>query len=74
MMPGKSSTSGYHVATMIHDCFKPDIDVYVYRDASPEAEEIYIGKAANVPANLMNLRVIDMWWDDYYLQFNVEVR
>ena len=65
MLPGKNcKIAGGHVAQMIHECFRSDIDVYVYRDASPQEEVIYSGKASNLPS-LQGLWVIDIWWDFY---------
>ena len=61
--------TGYQVATIIHCCFRPEVEVSVVRNE----EEIYFGDAENVPANLYNLRVVHMEYDDYYDIFNVEV-
>ena len=63
--------TGYQVATIIHCCFKPNIDVYV---TDPNEDVVYSGKAADVPANLYNLRVTDMYYDDYNCIFFVEVK
>lgn len=62
---------GYQVATIIHCCFKPNIDVYV---TDLDEELIYSGKAANVPANLYDYRVTHMEYDDYNGIFFVEVK
>ena len=39
----KCNIAGHLVAEVIHDCFRPDIDIYVFRadTPGPEAEEIY---------------------------------
>ena len=63
--------TGYQVALMLHQCFKPSIDVYV---TDSNEDVVYSGKAANVPANLYNLRVTHMEYDDYNCIFFVEVR
>ena len=74
MLPGKNCNMyGGHVAQMIHDCFQPNIDVHVYRDNSPEVEDIYFGYADNLPS-LQGYKVIDMQWDFYNCIFSIEVR
>lgn len=74
MIPGKNCNMyGGHVAQMIHDCFQSNIDIYVFRDASPEVEEIYFGDAANLPS-LQGKWVIDMQWDFYNCIFSIEIK
>ena len=74
MTPGKNcNIAGSYVSEMIHDCFQPDMTVFVFRDASPEVEEIYYGDAANVPS-LRGQRVVDMQWDFYNYIFSIEIR
>jgi hypothetical protein len=64
---------GQYVSSFIHGCFRPDVDILVYRDDYPPNDEIYSGKARNCP-NLNGYRVINIFYDDYYDIFNVEVK
>lgn len=62
---------GSHLATIVHCCFRPNIDVCVYRD--DESEDIYRGNASNLPS-LQNYKVIDIQYDDYNDIFFIEVK
>ena len=65
--------NGAYIHNIIQGCFRPDVDVYVYRDASPEEEVIYSGKASDVP-NLRNYWVVDIDYDWYNCIFFIEVK
>ncbi len=62
---------GRHLATIINSCFRPDVDICVFRDS--EDGDIYRGNAANLPS-LENYRVIDIQYDFYLDIFFIEVK
>ncbi len=62
---------GNRLANLVHCCFRPDIDVCVYRDG--ESEDIYRGNAADLPS-LQGYKVINIQFDDYLDIFFVEVK
>ena len=64
---------GGYMNGIIQGCFDPSVTVYIFRDASPEVEELYYGEAASVP-NLQGLRVVDIQYDDYNYVFSIEVK
>lgn len=61
---------GSYLNDIIVNCFRPDVDVCIYRDG--ETEDIYRGRAADIP-KLNGYRVIDIQYDWYQLIFFVEV-
>lgn len=73
-MQGKWSNcnmAGVYLTEIIANCFRPDVDVCVFRDG--EAEDIYRGRAADMP-KLSGYKVIDIQYDSYQYIFFVEVK
>lgn len=64
---------GGHLSEIIANCFRPDIDLYIFRDAYPEEEVIYSGEASNAP-NLQGKKVIELWYDAYKYVLFIEVK
>lgn len=62
---------GVYLSEIIANCFRPDIDVCVFRDG--EDGDIYRGRAADMP-QLSGYKVIDIQYDSYQYIFFVEVK
>lgn len=72
MSHGNCNMSG-GCANGIISALRPDIDIFIFRDASPNVEEIYFGDISGVP-NLGGYRIIDMQYDFYNCIFSIEVK
>ena len=68
---------GRYLATIIDSCFRPDVDICVFRDGEVDIDgqpkNIYRGPAKDLPS-LENYRVIDIQYDFYLDIFFVEVK
>ena len=68
---------GVYLANIITNCFRPDVDVCVFRDGETDIDgnpkDIYRGPAKDFP-HLQGYKVIDIQYDWYQLIFFVEVK
>lgn len=75
-MQGRWMRGGY-LTEIIADCFRPDVDVCVFRDGETDIDgnpkNIYRGPAKDLPS-LQGYTVIDIQYDWYQLIFFIEVK
>ena len=68
---------GSHLSQIIHSCFRPNVDVCVFRDGDVDIDgnpnNIYRGPAKDLPS-LQGYKVIDLQYDAYNYTFFIEVK